>query len=302
VALRTGALEVELAPGLGGSIVRFDRLDPSGGRQPLLRGGGEDIDDVLEAGCFPLVPFVNRIRGGRFVCDGRTVTLAPNLPGDASPLHGQGWRGAWSAVEQDERRTVLAFRHEAGEWPWAYEARQEIDLDEHGLSLTLSCRNLSPERMPCGLGLHPYYPCVGETVLDTLVESAWTIDAAVLPVANVPAAGRYDLRQRRICGQSLDNGFDGWCGRATITWPRGGASLRLTSPDARRFQVYSPKEGGLFVAEPVQNANAALNEPQERWPELGIAMLEQGEERLLHARFEVVDRVGRTGGKEAADD
>ena len=70
--------------------------------------------------------------------------------------------------------------------------------------------------------------------------------------------------------------------------PGETAGLRLSSPDAGRFQVYSPASGELFVAEPVQNANAALNAPQEQWPELGIALLERDGQTALHARFDVV--------------
>jgi aldose 1-epimerase len=55
-----------------------------------------------------------------------------------------------------------------------------------------------------------------------------------------------------------------------------------------RFQVYSPAAGGLFVAEPVQAANATLNAAQSEWPALGIALLDQGEARALHARFDVI--------------
>jgi aldose 1-epimerase len=280
-------LEALILPAVGGSIGQFDRLMGER-RQSLLRCAGEDISNVLDVGCFPMVPFVNRIRGGTFTCDGREIRLAPNMPSDPSPLHGQGWLAAWQVTEAGEDYAMLAFRHAAGEWPWEYEATQRIDLDESGLSLQLSCRNLSPEPMPCGLGFHPYYPCNNETLLDTEVASAWTIDDAVLPVANVPAKGRYDLRARRICGQGLDNGFDGWGGAATIRWPGEEASLRLSSPDAGRFQVYSPTEGGLFVAEPVQNANAALNEPQANWPALGVTLLEQGQSTVVHARFEVL--------------
>jgi aldose 1-epimerase len=287
--LRAGALEVQLLPAVGGSIARFDRIAGER-RQPLLRGTDAAIDSVLEAGCFPLVPFANRIRSGTFTCDGRTVVLAPNMAGDPSSLHGQGWLSPWQVAEIAGDRAVLTFHHRPGEWPWEYEATQHIALDPNGLTLELSCRNLSAGRMPCGLGFHPYYPCTADTVLDTAVESAWTIDAAVLPVENVPAAGRYDLRARRICGQSLDNGFDGWSGTASITWPEEEAALRLSSPNAPRFQVYSPAEGGLFVAEPVQNANAALNAPQAEWPALGIAMLEQGQSTTVSARFDVILR------------
>lgn len=285
--LRAGALEVELWPAIGGSIGRFDRIDEDG-RQPLLRGAEGALDDVLAAACFPLVPYANRIRGGRFTCDGREVRLEPNMAGDASPLHGTGWLAAWDVASSDEREAVLVYRHPAGEWPWAFEARQTIALDPDGFSVTLACRNLSPEPMPCGLGLHPYYPCDAATILDTTVASAWTVDAAVLPVDKVPATGRYDLRNRRISGQGLDNGYDGWGGDARFIWPGRRAGLRLTSPDAHCFQVYAPPSGGFFAAEPVQNANAALNEPQGRWPELGITMVEQGREASLHARFDVM--------------
>lgn len=285
--LHAGALEVGLLPKIGGSIGHFDRV-VGRQRQPLLRGAAAPAAHAVDTGCFPLVPYVNRIRGGAFDCDGRTITLAPNMPPDASPLHGQGWLGEWEVVDANDRRAVFTFRHSASEWPWDYEAVQTFRLDADGLSLELTCRNLSPERMPCGLGFHPYYPCDAATILDTQVASAWTIDALVLPVENVPATGRYDLRHRSICGQELDNGFDGWGGTATITWPGKEASLQLSSPDAGRFQVYSPATGGLFVAEPVQQANAALNAPQEQWPDLGIILLEQGETRTLHARFDVL--------------
>lgn len=287
LTLCAGALELDLLPAVGGSVVRFERRADDK-RQVLLRGCPDPPSSVLDTSCFPLVPFANRIRNGSFSCDGRAINLLPNMAGDPSPLHGQGWLEAWQVAAASTHEAELTFDHASGEWPWRYHARQRFALDPDGLSLTLTCRNESPEPMPCGLGFHPYYPCDADTVLDTGVASAWTVDAAVLPVANVPASGRYDLRRRRICGQRLDNGFEGWNGAALISWPAQPAMLRLSSPDAGRFQVYSPEAGGLFVAEPVQNANCALNEPQERWPTLGIAMLAQGEEAVLNARFDVV--------------
>jgi aldose 1-epimerase len=287
LTLRAGELELDVLPRLGGSIASFDRISGAH-RQSLLRNDGGTARHALDAGCFPMVPYVNRIRGGSFACDGRMVHLTANMPGDSSPLHGQGWLRAWEVVEVNAQRASLRYRHAADEWPWDYDAHQQIALDADGLSLTLSCTNRSPERMPCGLGFHPYYPCDEETVIDTQVTSVWTVDAAVLPVANVPAEGRYNLRNRQICGQSLDNGFDGWSGTADICWPAEEVGLRLSSPDAGRFQVYSPASGGLFVAEPVQNANAALNGPQEHWSDLGITLLQQGETSSVRARFELI--------------
>lgn len=278
--LAAGAFSLHLAPQVGGAIAQFDRAG-----RPILRPAGEDETSVLAMGSFPLVPYVNRIRGGQFECDGQTVILSPNMAGDASPLHGQGWLAEWTVVDADEQSAVLAFRHEPGEWPWRYDSVQRFLLDEEGLTQVLTCRNLSDRRMPCGLGVHPYFPCDAKTVLDTEVEGAWTVDADVLPVSHVPAEGRFDLRQRLVCGQGLDNGFDGWNGRTELAWT-DGARCTMSSTDARFFQLYSPETGGLFVAEPVQHANAALNAPQEEWERLGIALLAPGESRTLTVRFE----------------
>lgn len=279
--LVSGPLTLDIAPETGGSIARFRLAD-----QDLLRPAAPGASDAGDMACFPLVPFSNRIRGGRFSCDGREVMLSPNLPGDKSPMHGQGWRNAWDVEVSDQRCATLTFIHEAGEWPWRYEARQLFELDNDGLTVTLSCRNLSPERMPCGLAQHPYFPCDADTRIDTQVTDVWLIDDDVLPTEKVPASGRLLPSNGPVCGRGLDHGYEGWSGEATVDWGRG-ARLRMTAR-APRFQLYAPLNGGLFVAEPVENANAALNSPQNEWEALGIVMLERGEMRSLAVRFEVL--------------
>ena len=283
VVLAAGRLEMQLSPSKGGSIsaLLWD------GERPLLRASNSARQNVLEAASFPLVPFVNRIRGGQFTFRGREVRLAPNMAGDPSPLHGQGWQSAWDVADAAAARAVLTFAHPAGEWPWAYDARQEFALDPGGLSLRLTCRNRSAEPMPCGLGQHPYFPCGPETRIETEVATAWTIDDHVLPVDEVPAEGRFDLGDRRVCGQGLDHGFGGWGGAARLSdsdWPY---DLQLSSPQAKFFQLYSPATGGIFVAEPVTHANAALNAPEAEWPRLGMRVLEPGEEMALDLRLDV---------------
>jgi aldose 1-epimerase len=286
--LTCGALSLMLAPTTGGSIAGFEYASPEGEKIPLLRGISGSNPNVLDHCSFPLVPYCNRIRGGNFTFRGREVRLSCNMKGDPSPLHGDGWLAEWEVASLSDCDAELRFRHSPGEWPWAYYAAQHFALDERGLTAILSCTNESPEPMPCGLGHHPYFPCTPETVLDTGVESAWTIDYKVLPVDKVPALGRYDLRERRICGQALDNGFGGWSGVARMHTPGQPFRIELSSPDARFFQVYSPASGGFYVAEPVTHANAALNEPEERWPELGLRVLDPGESMRVTMRIEVI--------------
>jgi len=284
--LSSDLLELQLSPSIGGAISCLEYLGVNG-RTPVLRKGHSPLENVLDAPSFPLVPYVNRIRGGSFDFRGRTVTIEPNMVGDPSPLHGDGWLNPWDVDDASDASAVLVYRHDPAEWPWAYEARQEFRLEGGVLDVILTCRNLSSEDMPCGLGQHPYFPCTGQTRLSTEVSHAWTIDEKVLPVDRVPATGRYDLTDRLICGQDLDNGWGGWSGRALMSDPAWPFEIELSSPQARFFQVYSPASGGIFVAEPVTHANAAMNAPETQWPELGLRLLEPGEDLRLDMRIEV---------------
>ena len=173
------------------------------------------------AASFPLVPYVNRIRGGQFrVSRARGPARRRTWPATPARCTARaGWRRGRCRERSDTRRDAVASIT-TGEWPWAYEARQDFALDEHGLSLRLTCRNLSDEPMPCGLGQHPYFNCGPETRLDTDVTHAWTIDEHVLPVDE--SAGRTALRSRAT----------GWfAGRASITASAAGAGrARLSDP------------------------------------------------------------------------
>ena len=109
----------------------FDCCAVSGGKIAIFRPLDEADKSPVALASFPLVPFVNRIRGGAFAFRGRKVTLARNLPPDPSPLHGQGWLArlgcaSGSAATAPSSSTA----HPPGEWPWAYEARQIFALDD----------------------------------------------------------------------------------------------------------------------------------------------------------------------------
>src|SRR5947209_7338157 len=113
IELTAGDYRLVLAPEIGGAIARFDWQ-----RQPLMRAGfGRS---VLEAACFPLVPFSNRIAYGRFKAGERQVRLSANFPGvdHLHPLHGFGWLAAWTPVSTGPMHAILRHSYESGEWPW----------------------------------------------------------------------------------------------------------------------------------------------------------------------------------------
>src|SRR3569833_2612280 len=94
VSLSAGNLILQLSPSIGGAISGFEWIG-AGGSRSRLRKCHTPLETALDACCFPLVPYVNRIRGGRFSFRGREVVLQPYMAGDPSPLLGQGWLNPW---------------------------------------------------------------------------------------------------------------------------------------------------------------------------------------------------------------
>ena len=232
VRLAAGPLELVLNPALGGSIARFDHV-ADGRRTAILRGDEGASGDVLAAGCFPLVPFVNRIRGGRFTFRGRTVTLPRNMAGDASPLRRPGLAFTWEVSWPMKRSTAhLRFDHAAGDWPWDYVADQHFELgggqprSDAGLHQPLG-RSDAMRAWPA-----PPSSIARRRPASRPSSDVWTIDADVLPVERFPATGKYDLPTAPVCGVGLDHGVGGWGGTASSSDPAWPFTIAMTSPDA----------------------------------------------------------------------
>ena len=131
---------------------------------------------------------------------------------------------------------------------------------------------------------HPYFPCGPDTRIDTQVEHVWTIDDMCFRWRRFP---RKAATISMIA--SLRPGSRSWLRRlerrGSDQRPKLALSGSASSPEASFFQLYSPSGGGIFVAEPVTHANAALNAPEVRWPALGMRVLEPGGEMRIDIRL-----------------
>ena len=74
-------------PAIGGGVARFDWRGV-----PIFRPWDGITHDPNALGCYPLVPWSNRISGGGIDAGGRFWPLQPNWPGEPYPIHGDGWR------------------------------------------------------------------------------------------------------------------------------------------------------------------------------------------------------------------
>jgi len=257
--LRAGRLGVALAPGAGGSVARFaadgiDLLRPAT-PQAVASGRGNDTS------CYPLVPFSGRIANGHLAFDGEEITLPPNWPGQRHPMHGDGWAQPWTVVRSDERSAEIEYLHDAcSGWPFRYRARQSYRLDDDTFTIGIGIENLETRTLPAGLGLHPYFVRDADAELLCPVRLMWRTDAEVLPVERIAVPPQVSFAtSRKVDDVRLDNAFEGWDGKATITWPRTGLHLELSATEPlRNVVIYVPPERPYFCVEPVSHVPGAL--------------------------------------------
>ena len=262
LSLKTGRLGLELAPTAGGSIKRFT-VDGADILRPMTEadvasGKGSN------AAAYPLVPYSNRIKDGQLIFEGQALHLKRNWPGVNHPMHGDGWARAWQVERTDARSAAVAYLHErAGEeggWPFRYRARQSYRLDDDRLTVRMALENLEERPVPAGLGLHPFFMRDADTELGCRTSAMWTADAEVLPIERVAVPRQWDFgTSRKLDGVVLDNCFDGWDGRATITWPARRLQLALeASQPFRHLVIYVPPGRDFFCVEPVSHANGLV--------------------------------------------
>jgi len=278
--------EVEIWPSIGGSLGAYRsplRDRPFDWLRPAVPGSLSPLDMAA----FPLVPFSNRIREGRFSFAGEEVRLPLNFPPQRHAIHGQGWQSPWSIVEAQPQCATIEYRHCPGEWPFAYLARQAIELGSAGLDVTIALTNESERGMPAGLGLHPYHVATPECALRAEVSRMWATDAEVMPVERVdPPASLATSVGMRVGAVELDNGFAGWNGSARIEWPEHGAVLDIEADAPLEFlTIYTPGGEGVFCVEPVSHCTDAFNLAAAGCTGTGMAVLAPGETLAATIRF-----------------
>ncbi|MEN5060868.1 aldose epimerase [Luteimonas sp. TWI1416] len=146
----SGATQIVVAPDAGGRIAQIVH----DGVAQLV--GPEDVLPATIAwGCYPMLPWVGRIRRGRFRFDGRQYVLPANF--GAHAIHGFGFALPWQVEAQtcDAVALSLALPLDA-DWPFGGTAAQRIEVAPGRIMLTLSLA-AGEHAMPAEIGWHPWF-------------------------------------------------------------------------------------------------------------------------------------------------
>jgi len=286
IELQDNLTHLPLAPATGGSLVNWT-VRASG--QPLLRHNDQQaIDTGLpgKLGCYPLVPWSNRIAHGGFDNPDGWLALTPNSLTDPLPIHGSAWQQAWQVVSHTADEVVLEVRCDT---PFAYRAEQRIRLNDGALSIELRVTHLAETAAWHGVGLHPYFPRRPGTRLQARAAQVWMSDASKLPTGLTLVPGEWDFQVLNTLPEGLvDNGFCQWDGYCRIEQPDLGYALECQASGADYFLLYCPPGLGFFCVEPVShpvNAHHLAGRP-------GLKLLEHNQSVQLNFTLKYIQNVG----------
>lgn len=248
--LRDGITQLTLAPGVGGAIANWTVVATG---QSLLRPTDQQALEAAtprQLGCYPLVPWSNRITKGGFDNPEGWLALQANAQNSPLPIHGSAWQQAWEVVEHSQRSALLRL---ASQVPFAYTAEQRIELNEGRLHIHLQVTHNAEAPMWHGLGLHPYFPRTPHTRLQAGAEQVWQCDRHSLPTELSAVPPHWDFSQEQeLPPHHTDNAFVGWNGQARIVQPDAGYSLELVSEQGI-YLLFCPEDKAFFCFEPVSH-------------------------------------------------
>ncbi|SNS14767.1 aldose 1-epimerase [Noviherbaspirillum humi] len=281
IRLQSDVLKADIAPRHGAAIAS---LAERGTGFALLRPTAEaDIaaGNVRQFGCFPLLPYSNRMGFRRMQFGGRTLTLAANRPDAPHSFHGNGWMSAWTAREKQADALTLELRHAGDEhWPFRYEAEQVFRLEGNRFSVSATLFNSGKEAFPAGGGWHPFFATGAGTTLRFDAERVWLNDEDMLPQQAVAARGDWHFgAARALEGVAIDNCFDGWSGTAQLMHPasRRRVTLNAGEPLSKLVVFRRPDVDGFIALEPVSHVNDGINLAARGHADTGMRILAPGE-------------------------
>jgi aldose 1-epimerase len=283
-------MQLTVAPDVGGSISRF-ASEHRGRMFDWMRPATQDALANRSAGStssFPMVPFSNRIRNGRFRFRGRTIQLEQNFRPEPHAIHGHAWRHPWQIVDSSSTTLIIEYQHAADSWPWRYRAQQTFHLTNEHLTVRFSVTNESTDDMPVGFGLHPYFVRTADATIRANVGDMWRADNNAMPdtLVGPPEQLLLDGTGLKPDLSPLDNNFVNFGGQVLIDWPERQARLEINAdPIYQCLVVYTPAEQSFFCVEPATNHIDGFNLADEGRDDTGIIVVEPNDTAVGNVTF-----------------
>jgi aldose 1-epimerase len=227
---------------LSAGDLRLTVVTWGGGMRELTCGDwavidGYGVDEVAPGGAGqPLIPWPNRLAGGRYDFAGKTCQLPLTEPAKNNAIHGFARWMTWAVEERASDRAVLGLTmYPRSGYPFLLRVDVEYRVTPDGVRVVTTARNAGDTALPYGCGFHPYLsagaPLIDDCTLELPADSWVSVDERQIPTGTRPVEGTpCDFRRGRVFGSDhLDTAFTGLSRDAD-----GLARVRLISPDRSR--------------------------------------------------------------------
>jgi aldose 1-epimerase len=219
---------------VGGGLRCYDA-----GGAPVL--DGYDVDAMADgARAQTLVPWPNRVRDGKWTWQGEPMQLALTEPEQNTAIHGLVRWAPFHLVEHSTSHVAVScMSYPQPGYPWALHVRNDMTLDDDGMTVRTSITNASDSPAPVAAGSHPYIT-VGTPTIDTAVlhlpaDTRLPTGTQQIPTGREPVAGTpYDFRTPRPIGDvEIDYTYTD-----LHRDDDGRFRLRLAAPDGARAVTF----------------------------------------------------------------
>jgi len=204
-----------------------------------------------------LAPWPNRIADGKYLIAGIGYQLPINEVDRNNALHGLINILKWKVVEQDDHSVCLETKLPATvSYPFNLAFKAHYSLTNKGLTLVLTVTNLSLERAPYGVSIHPYLVADWKTQVDSWslklpAHQYLEIDAERFLPVGIRDCDERDFNftnSRRIGSLLIDHAFKInsviKAQKITLVGPEGHGVSMSYGPESNWIQIHTADRDG----------------------------------------------------------
>ena len=171
-----------------GAALRYLALD---GVELVESGDFDSLSPFCEG--VIMAPWPNRIDGGKWTYEGRTLELPINLHDQQNANHGLLMDHHYEVLAQTESSVTLgALIHARLGYPFNVQTSVSFELVDGGVRISHTAENLSAADAPYALGGHPYFKIAGIDTEDLFLRSdaatVLVVDDRQIPTGTMPTA------------------------------------------------------------------------------------------------------------------
>ena len=244
---------MRVEPELGALISSFRRLGDNHALDLFHSPPERPVDPtgIHRFGCWPLIPFANRCAGGRLFSSAVVHQLPINDPANDRTMHGCGWQRPW-VIDAESRSDLRLTLRVADFGPYCFDAAIELRLTSIGASFAIALTNIGRSPLPFGMGFHPWFPCMPDTLLKVPSARRVLFESGFKAKGVVEVDAETDFRTARSLWRDTEIAvnFLDCSGPVTLTYPRSHRLYIVFDDVFRAPLLWRPPGAGYVCFEP----------------------------------------------------